>query len=69
MGDAKREFAKGDRVRARTGGPTMTVQDVYAPVFKYRYRCVWTDDAGVAHVELFKVDMLEPAPEAPGPTD
>jgi len=39
MGEESHEFKKGDRVRSKLGGPTMIVEDVYAPAFRYRYRC------------------------------
>ncbi len=55
------EFARGDRVRAKGGGPEMVVQDVYAPVFRYRYRCTWTDPDGTPRVELFKAGEIEAA--------
>lgn len=52
------EYAKGDRVRAGYGGPVMTVEEVYDAVFKYRYRCVWTDEKGNPWNELFRVEQL-----------
>ena len=58
-----REFAKGDRVRATYGGPVMTVEEVYDPVFTYRYRCVWTDGGGMPQHELFRTEQLERATE------
>ena len=59
------EFANGDRVRARYGGPVMTVEEVYAPVFEYRYRCVWADENGVPRHELFRAEQLERADPPP----
>jgi uncharacterized protein YodC (DUF2158 family) len=63
MEDPKAEFAEGDRVRAKTGGPVMVVEAVYAPVFFYRYKCVWADPDGFPKHEMFKVNALERAPE------
>jgi uncharacterized protein YodC (DUF2158 family) len=56
-----REFAGGDRVRADYGGPVMTVEEVYDPVFEYRYRCVRTDENGSPRHELFRAEKLERA--------
>lgn len=57
-----RELAQGDRVRPASGGPVMTVETVYAEVFRYRYRCVWTDPDGNPRHELFRAEELEPVP-------
>jgi uncharacterized protein YodC (DUF2158 family) len=59
------EFAKGDRVRATYGGPVMTVEEVYAPAFAYRYRCVWHDPDGNPQHELFRPEQLERATDRP----
>lgn len=48
------EFAIGDRVRPLAGGPVMTVDEVYPPVFEARYRCVRDDAAGHPRHELFR---------------
>jgi len=64
MQESPRELGKGDRVRARYGGPVMTVEEVYDPAFKYRYRCVWADENGLPRHELFRPEQLEPAPAA-----
>lgn len=54
------EFAKGDRVQAKGGfGPVMTVEEVYAPIFKYRFRCVWQDAEGKFLHELFRAEGLQ----------
>jgi uncharacterized protein YodC (DUF2158 family) len=59
------EFKIGDRVRGKgVYGPDMIVQEVYAPVFKYRYRCVWQDAQGMPAHELFRPEQLE---RVPGP--
>jgi len=53
-------FAIGDKVKAKEGdGPEMTVEEVYAPVFKYRYRCVWLDLMDMPQHELFREEQLE----------
>lgn len=59
-----REFQKGDRVKS-VFGPVMTVEEVYAPVFYYRYRCVWTDAAGNPQHELFRARDLTPVDPPP----
>jgi uncharacterized protein YodC (DUF2158 family) len=56
------EFKIGDRVRAKTGEPVMTVEEVYAPIFHYRYRCSWKDAVGMFKHELFRAEYLERAP-------
>lgn len=54
------EFAEGDRVRDRTFGQPMVVEDVYPAGFRYRYRCVWTSAAGGPEHELFQAADLTP---------
>jgi uncharacterized protein YodC (DUF2158 family) len=57
------EFKIGDRVRVKgVYGPDMTVQEVYAPVFRYRYRCMWQDGQGMPAHELFRPEQLERVP-------
>ena len=52
------EFVRGDRVQARTGGPEMTVIEIYSPLFLFRYRCVWTDDNNNPRDDLFRREQL-----------
>lgn len=68
MGNEAEEFAIGEKVRATYGGPVMTVEEVYAPAFKYRYRCVWIEPDGTPQHELFRPEQLEPAPPERPPT-
>lgn len=53
------EFRVGDRVTAVGRGlPTLTVAEVYHPLFPYRYLCTWADASGVDRLELFRDDQL-----------
>jgi uncharacterized protein YodC (DUF2158 family) len=52
------DFAIGDTVKAKDGSRTMTVEEVYPSVFKYRYRCVWLDNEGLPEHELFRHEQL-----------
>jgi hypothetical protein len=54
-----REFAKGDRVRDYHGR-VMTVEDVYPPTRKFRYRCVWKGQDGDPKFDLFREKELTP---------
>jgi uncharacterized protein YodC (DUF2158 family) len=60
-----REFGRGDQVRAR-GGPVMVVEEVYASVFIYRYRCTWVSPDGFPEHELFRAEQLELQAEPAG---
>jgi len=55
-------FAVGDRVRARYTLTEMVIEDVYAPLFLYRYVCSWTTATRVARHDLFRADDLTPVP-------
>jgi len=52
------DFVVGDKVRAKDGGPIMTVEEVYDPVFNYRYRCSWLDAGNMPQHELFRHEHL-----------
>jgi uncharacterized protein YodC (DUF2158 family) len=57
------ELQQGDRVRLKGGyGPVMTVDEVFEPIFKYRYRCVWQDAQGTVFRELFRAEQVEQHP-------
>lgn len=58
-----RNLTRGDRVRPTYGGPVLTVEEVYPEVFKYRYRCVWTDPHGNPQHEFFRAEQIERAPD------
>ena len=55
-------FAKGDCVREKSSGVTMTVSEAYDSDLPYRYLCSWSDSAGSIHHELFDSEHLEPFP-------
>jgi uncharacterized protein YodC (DUF2158 family) len=55
------DFAIGDKVVANDGSQVMTIQEIYDPVFIYRYRCAWLDTANLPQHELFRHEQLEPA--------
>jgi uncharacterized protein YodC (DUF2158 family) len=57
------EFAKGDRVRAKEGNSrVMIIEQIYAPIFYYRYRCAWQDANGMFQHELFRAEQLARVP-------
>ena len=58
-------FNEGDRVKQVTGGPVMTVLEIYSPAFKYRYRCAWTGKDGGPEHELFRAEQIEKVPSEP----
>lgn len=51
-------LARGDQARPAGGGPLMAVEDVYSPVFAYRYRCVWADPKAGLQDGLFRADEI-----------
>ena len=58
------EFAPGDQVRANE--LVMVVEEVYAPIFVYRYRCTWVTSDGHLKRELFRPEQLELVTRRPG---
>lgn len=57
------EFKEGDRVRLKSGGPTMTVEEIYDEDLS----CVWFDKVGNKQViqrGSFRPVVLEKAPPA-----
>jgi uncharacterized protein YodC (DUF2158 family) len=49
----------GDSVRARASGLVMVVEEVFTPLFKYRFRCMWIDEEGSIRHEVFCREDLE----------
>jgi uncharacterized protein YodC (DUF2158 family) len=62
MESPDREFARGDRVRSPYHGAVMVVEEVYAPIFHFRYLCRWADADGPRR-EVFRAKDLRPAEE------
>lgn len=64
------EFEKGDVVRLKSGGPSMTVIDIgdYSPLdAKDGVKCTWFDDKKKLNTEVFDAAALERfKPAAPG---
>ena len=60
------EFKKGDLVRIKSGGPTMTIADVRTPNTSFgddgsqRYTCEWFAGAKIQE-SVFDEAVLEPA--------
>lgn len=69
----ERKFNDGDRVRLRSGGPTMTVEgfDAFGEFEQgspKKYLCRWFDGKGQLAQDTFKESSLEAAPDKPGAT-
>lgn len=65
MDDLDAAFAKRGPGPAGGRGPLMTVEEVYAPIFQYRYRCVWVEPYGSTQHKLFRTEQLERLPADP----
>jgi uncharacterized protein YodC (DUF2158 family) len=52
-------FARGDRVRLKTGGPDMTVSDPASPVGADHVETTWFDSQQKRHHDVFHIDLLE----------
>jgi uncharacterized protein YodC (DUF2158 family) len=56
-------FVKGDKVRLKSGGPVMVIQNLgdYSPHTADGAQCVWFDDKKVPQSKVFDTAVLEKA--------
>jgi uncharacterized protein YodC (DUF2158 family) len=59
------EYAPGERVRNKYVFQPLTVAEMFAPSFRYRYRCMWEDADGHRRQNQFKADNLTPDDRTP----
>ena len=57
--DPQPEYEPGDTVKRKADGQRMTVDEVYPPMYVYRFKCSWRDATG-AKSGLYRATDLEP---------